>query len=148
VFLYIYFYYYFLYIYFLYIYLNFGYRFDMVKIYDSKEKLKINLDSIQVEKAHFEHAMRSLTPASHRSALVHAIPLAKTHAPLLAAPFEKLLRALRTAFPVASLRKTKEELFTFSAHLASAAGRVLYFYYLFPILLWWEFSAFWFHVCI
>jgi hypothetical protein len=92
------------------------------KIYDSKEKLKINLDSIRVEKAHFKHAMRSLIPSSHRSSLVHAIPLAKTHAPLLAAPFANLLLKLQSAFPVASLRKTKEELFAFSAHLASAAG--------------------------
>lgn len=99
---------------------------DFIKIYESSEKLKINLDSIFVERPHFVHAMQALTPASHRSALIHAIPLSPAFSPLLENTLAKLVRVAQSLFPVSSLRKTKEDLMAFSPKSSSAG---IYFYF-------------------
>src|SRR5690606_28171061 len=53
------------------------------QIYDSSEKLLIDVESIEVSQEDFMNAMKLITPASHRSAIVHSRSLPKHLQPLL-----------------------------------------------------------------
>ncbi|ELR23653.1 ATPase, AAA domain containing protein [Acanthamoeba castellanii str. Neff] len=60
------------------------------QIYESPDKLLIDIENIKVTRADFITAMKKITPASHRSATTHAASLSPTFQPLL----EKDLAAL------------------------------------------------------
>lgn len=70
------------------------------QIYSSTDILQIDVDSIQVTKADFMDAMRDITPASHRNAIVHARILPVHIAPLLADQLSDLKRMVHEMMPI------------------------------------------------
>lgn len=89
------------------------------QIYESERKLLIDADSVRVETADFRVAMKGITPASHRSALVYSAPLSRRTEPLLQMPLRAALGVVREAFPPAddALRIAASQ-----ARLASGSG--------------------------
>ena len=71
------------------------------QIYESEKKLLIDAASVRVGTEDFRAAMKSITPASHRSALVYSAPLPRRSEPLLVASLNAALGIVREAFPPA-----------------------------------------------
>ena len=63
----------------------------------------IDVNSINVEREDWIEAMKSVTPASHRSAMVHAAPLKTVLQPVLGRKLTELLKGARHVFPSAQV---------------------------------------------
>eukprot|EP00898_Chlorokybus_atmophyticus_P002730 jgi/Chlat1/3458/Chrsp23S03771 len=72
------------------------------QIYDSDDRLLIDVNTIVVQECDFEAAMSAITPAAHRSALVHARPLSLPVAACLASQFNSALQQVIEVFPPAA----------------------------------------------
>ncbi|KAH6921688.1 hypothetical protein HPB50_003966 [Hyalomma asiaticum] len=75
------------------------------QIYASKEKLQLNIDSVQILPEDYDRAMRKIVPASQRCGASPARPLSTTVRPLLCQVVEKALVYLQNAF-AAGLHKS------------------------------------------
>mgnify|MGYP000461710448 CR=1 FL=1 len=69
------------------------------QIYTSKEKLQIDVTSINVNAKDFHGAIRAIVPASQRSVSSPARSLSVQVAPLLHVIFNEILSALDSVFP-------------------------------------------------
>ncbi|KAL1469444.1 hypothetical protein MTO96_025053 [Rhipicephalus appendiculatus] len=74
-------------------------------IYTTKEKLQLNIDSVQILPEDYDRAMRKIVPASQRCGASPARPLSTTVRPLLCQVVEKALVYLQGAF-AAGLHKS------------------------------------------
>ena len=72
------------------------------QIYHSADKLVIDVKQITVLRKDFAYAMRTITPASHRSTVVRLRPLQRSLVPLLSGVLDDALRAAAIQFPVVS----------------------------------------------
>jgi SpoVK/Ycf46/Vps4 family AAA+-type ATPase len=79
------------------------------QIYMSSDRLLIDMDSVQVQKLDFLEAMKAITPASHRSAVVHARPLPNHLSPLLSEKMELLRELIEQIFPISVKHFAKSE---------------------------------------
>ncbi|KAL3225002.1 hypothetical protein MRX96_026190 [Rhipicephalus microplus] len=68
------------------------------QIYSTKEKLQLNIDSVQILPEDYDRAMRKIVPASQRCGASPARPLSTTVRPLLCQMVEKALVYLQSAF--------------------------------------------------
>ncbi|XP_077495990.1 ATPase family AAA domain-containing protein 2-like isoform X2 [Amblyomma americanum] len=68
------------------------------QIYTTKEKLQLNIESVQILPEDYDRAMRKIVPASQRCGASPARPLSTTVRPLLCAAVEKALVYLQEAF--------------------------------------------------
>lgn len=75
------------------------------QIYATKEKLQLNIDSVQILPEDYDRAMRKIVPASQRCGASPARPLSTTVRPLLCQVLEKALVYLQSAF-AAGLHKS------------------------------------------
>lgn len=75
------------------------------QIYDSKLKLQLDVDSVQILPEDYERAVQQITPAAQRSAASPARPLTTAVRPLLCAAVEHALEHLKAAFAT-GLRKS------------------------------------------
>uniref|UniRef100_A0A224YS75 Tat-binding homolog 7 n=1 Tax=Rhipicephalus zambeziensis TaxID=60191 RepID=A0A224YS75_9ACAR len=75
------------------------------QIYTTKEKLQLNIDSVQILPEDYDRAMRKIVPASQRCGASPARPLSTTVRPLLCQVVEKALVYLQGAF-AAGLHKS------------------------------------------
>lgn len=69
------------------------------QIYQSSEKLLINVDEVRVSTKDFLAAMSDVVPASHRSARTCARPLPQRIVPVLREPLENCIAILQKIFP-------------------------------------------------
>lgn len=69
------------------------------QIYNSSEKLQIDVSSISVNAKDFHGAMKAIVPASQRSVSSPARALSNQVAPLLQALFNEILSALDSIYP-------------------------------------------------
>lgn len=65
------------------------------QIYDSTDKLQIDLNKLKVTKGDFLRAMKGITPSSHRSTATHALALSPIMKPLLEYHLQALLHLAR-----------------------------------------------------
>jgi SpoVK/Ycf46/Vps4 family AAA+-type ATPase/predicted nucleic acid-binding protein len=79
------------------------------QIYNSNSRLLIDVNSIEVQKIDFLDAMKSITPASHRSAIVHARALPPYFVPLLNNKVEAVKSLIKQAFPLSIKLFAKSE---------------------------------------
>jgi cytolysin (calcineurin-like family phosphatase) len=79
------------------------------QIYASNDKLKIDINTVSVQRQDFAKCLRSIVPASHRVKATFDIPLPKHMEPLLKDKFEAVLRYLATEFPVTNVHKREGE---------------------------------------
>lgn len=75
------------------------------QIYASKEKLQLNIDTVQILPEDYDRAMRKIVPASQRCGASPARPLSTTVRPLLCPLVEKALVYMQKAF-AAGLHKS------------------------------------------
>ncbi|XP_075525041.1 ATPase family AAA domain-containing protein 2-like isoform X1 [Dermacentor variabilis] len=75
------------------------------QIYATKEKLQLNIDTVQILPEDYDRAMRKIVPASQRCGASPARPLSTTVRPLLCQLVEKALVYLQNAF-AAGLHKS------------------------------------------
>lgn len=68
------------------------------QIYDSQDKLLINVDEVQVKTRDFLAAMKEIVPASHRSARSHARPIAARLKPVLDDSMSSCISIIRKIF--------------------------------------------------
>ncbi|KAL0481611.1 ATPase family AAA domain-containing protein [Acrasis kona] len=69
------------------------------QIYTSLSKLNVDFEKVHVTKLDFLYAIQNLTPASHRSAIVHAMPLPNHLSPLLIDSLHQIQKMVICAFP-------------------------------------------------
>lgn len=69
------------------------------QIYESNDKLLIDVDEVQVATKDFMSAMREIVPASHRSARTYARPISDRLAPVLSHPLQSCVFTLKRIFP-------------------------------------------------
>eukprot|EP01133_Synstelium_polycarpum_P001065 gene1065-1208_t len=75
------------------------------QIYETRNKLKLSPDAIQVDMSHFRAAMAAIVPTSRRAIVSFATPLGRGVRPLLASPLESLMtRTLPALFPLTLLK--------------------------------------------
>lgn len=72
------------------------------QVYSSNARLMIDINSVQVQKIDFLDAMKSITPASHRSAIVHSRPLPSHLAPLFVEKLQLIKDLIRKVFPISA----------------------------------------------
>ncbi len=72
------------------------------QIYEREQKLLLDPSKIIVSSHDFIKAMKSITPASHRSVAIHARPLLRELQPLLEKTFNSLLERMKKVFPFGS----------------------------------------------
>lgn len=71
------------------------------QIYETEKKLLLDPSAVRVTRNDFLAAQRSITPAAHRSAVLHARPLSPLLHPLLSQHLQNLLSRIKQAFPPA-----------------------------------------------
>lgn len=69
------------------------------QVYDSTDKLLLDLSEINVERRDFDQAVQRLVPASQRSAKSAGKPLSTVLTPLLKDSLEDLIKQTRLLFP-------------------------------------------------
>lgn len=69
------------------------------QIYDSHEKLLIDVDQVRVSTKDFLAAMKDIVPASHRSARTHARPIPERLFSVLSHPLQSCILILQRIFP-------------------------------------------------
>jgi SpoVK/Ycf46/Vps4 family AAA+-type ATPase len=72
------------------------------QIYERDQKLLLDPSKIIVSSHDFIKAMKSITPASHRSVAIHARPLLRELQPLLEKTFNSLMSRMKKVFPFGS----------------------------------------------
>ncbi len=70
------------------------------QIYDSTDKLLIDVNNIKVLRGDFVKAMKSITPAAHRSATTYAASLSPSFRPLLESQLKELMEITQKIFGV------------------------------------------------
>eukprot|EP01117_Protostelium_nocturnum_P001879 TRINITY_DN1240_c0_g1_i10.p1 TRINITY_DN1240_c0_g1~~TRINITY_DN1240_c0_g1_i10.p1 ORF type:complete len:1298 (+),score=512.73 TRINITY_DN1240_c0_g1_i10:287-4180(+) len=70
------------------------------QIYDSKEKLLIDVNKLTVTKSDFISAMNDIVPTAHRSSLIYAKPLDPIIIPLLERQIDSIYSLVERIFPV------------------------------------------------
>ena len=76
------------------------------QIYGSQQKLIINVDSVRVLGVDFDNSMKSITPASHRSAITCALPIPKQLQSLLSHRVDEMYTILQRQMP--TINKTND----------------------------------------
>jgi SpoVK/Ycf46/Vps4 family AAA+-type ATPase len=79
------------------------------QLYDSAERLLIDVNKIDVTRADFMAAMKSIVPASHRAATVFAAALNPLIQPILNRPLEVLTQLTNHIFPAISCKPGQDE---------------------------------------
>ncbi|EGC36672.1 hypothetical protein DICPUDRAFT_97505 [Dictyostelium purpureum] len=74
------------------------------QIYKTSNKLQLSVESIKVEKPHFQEAMKLITPSSKRSVFSYSNPLSSIIKPLLQPTLKLLLKKVETIFPISQLK--------------------------------------------
>lgn len=69
------------------------------QVYNSRDKLLLDLSQINVERRDFEQAVQRLVPASQRSATACGKPLSSVMAPLLDNLLQQLIKTTQLLFP-------------------------------------------------
>ncbi|KAL9651601.1 hypothetical protein ABK040_001546 [Willaertia magna] len=92
------------------------------QVYTSNTRLQIDLDSVGVTKVDFLRAMKSITPASHRSSVVYASPLPVNLEPLLSSKLETLKELCKAAFPVCIKSLNKDSIKEESHTMVAVSG--------------------------
>jgi SpoVK/Ycf46/Vps4 family AAA+-type ATPase len=69
------------------------------QVYNSKDKLMLDLSQINVERRDFEQAVQRLVPASQRSAMASGKPLSSVVTPLLDSLFHEIINTTQLLFP-------------------------------------------------
>lgn len=69
------------------------------QVYNSREKLLLDLSQINVERRDFEQAVQRLVPASQRSATASGKPLSSVMSPLLDNLLQQLIKTTQLLFP-------------------------------------------------
>ena len=69
------------------------------QVYNSKDKLLLDLSQINVKRRDFEQAVQRLVPASQRSAMASGKPLSSVITPLLGSLHEQLINNIQRLFP-------------------------------------------------
>ena len=77
-------------------------------MYESSQKLAINLQEIEVIRADFDKALRKIVPATHRVEDKVLSPLPKHIKPLLEVTFTSLVANLKRMFPHSAVGKGKD----------------------------------------
>jgi|688.fasta_scaffold934497_1 SpoVK/Ycf46/Vps4 family AAA+-type ATPase len=85
------------------------------QVYNSKDKLLLDLSQINVKRRDFEQAVQRLVPASQRSALASGKPLSSVITPLLGSLHEQLINSIQRLFPegIATLKLKGAFFFSF-----------------------------------
>lgn len=88
------------------------------QVYQCDEQFILDVDSVEVGKRHFVEAMSSITPASHRGAIVHARPMPAAIASCLRRQVDTVMAHLKDIFipesTDAALSSDDEELESYS----------------------------------
>lgn len=69
------------------------------QIYESKDKLMIDVDEVKITTRDFLSAMKEIVPSSHRSARTHARPISERLVAVLNEPFQASIALVRKIFP-------------------------------------------------
>lgn len=69
------------------------------QIYNSQDKLLINVDSVRISTRDFIAAMNEIVPASHRSARTHARPIDSRLSAVLLEPLNECILTIKRIFP-------------------------------------------------
>ncbi|NXQ30474.1 ATAD2 protein, partial [Alaudala cheleensis] len=79
------------------------------QLYESRERLQINMDSIKIKANDFSMAMQKTVPASRRVVPSSGRALSAISKPLLENTLERILQALQRVFPHAELALKKDQ---------------------------------------
>ncbi len=79
------------------------------QIYERDQKLLLDPSKIIVSSHDFIKAMKSITPASHRSVAIHARPLLRELQPLLERTFGVLVARMKKVFPFGSIEQLDKD---------------------------------------
>ncbi|NWV61547.1 ATAD2 protein, partial [Malurus elegans] len=79
------------------------------QLYESRERLQINMDSIKIKANDFSMAMQKTVPASQRAAPSPGRALSAISKPLLENSLERILQTLQRVFPHAELALKKDQ---------------------------------------
>ncbi|NXB74022.1 ATAD2 protein, partial [Donacobius atricapilla] len=79
------------------------------QLYESRERLQINMDSIKIKANDFSMAMQKTVPASQRVVPSSGQVLSAISKPLLENTLERILKTLQRVFPHAELARKKDQ---------------------------------------
>ncbi|XP_005042238.2 PREDICTED: ATPase family AAA domain-containing protein 2-like [Ficedula albicollis] len=79
------------------------------QLYESRERLQINMDSVKIKASDFSMAMQKTVPASRRVVPSPGRPLSAISKPLLENTLERILQTLQRVFPHAELALKKDQ---------------------------------------
>ncbi|NXM88935.1 ATAD2 protein, partial [Oenanthe oenanthe] len=79
------------------------------QLYESRERLQINMDSVKIKASDFSMAMQKTVPASRRVMPSPGRPLSAISKPLLENTLERILQTLQRVFPHAELALKKDQ---------------------------------------
>ncbi|XP_027494751.1 ATPase family AAA domain-containing protein 2-like isoform X1 [Corapipo altera] len=79
------------------------------QLYESRERLQINMDLIKIKANYFSMAMQKTVPASQRAVPSPGRALSAISKPLLKNTLERILQALQRVFPHAELAPKKDQ---------------------------------------
>ncbi|NWH95472.1 ATAD2 protein, partial [Aegithalos caudatus] len=79
------------------------------QLYESRERLQINMDSIKIKANDFSMAMQKTVPASRRVVPSSGRPLSAISKPLLENTLDRILQTLQRVFPHAELALKKNQ---------------------------------------
>lgn len=79
------------------------------QIYEQDQKLLLDPSKIVLNSHDFIKAMKSITPASHRSVAIHARPLLRELQPLLEQTFNELVELMKKIFPFGSVEQIDKD---------------------------------------
>ncbi|NWY65683.1 ATAD2 protein, partial [Erithacus rubecula] len=79
------------------------------QLYESRERLQINMDSVKIKASDFSMAMQKTVPASRRVVPSPGRPLSAISKPLLQNTLERILQTLQRVFPHAELALKKDQ---------------------------------------
>lgn len=79
------------------------------QIYVSNDKLKIDVDTVAVQRQDFAKCIQTIVPASYRVRAAFDLPLPRHLEPLLVDKFQHVLDFLKQEFPITAVHKREGE---------------------------------------